>query len=84
MSAMMMLAYIPLLHPIHAFHTWWYLLLLPLSFGISMIYKAMRVHDLRVYWREVIVMTIQIVLAMIALAIALVVLVQVIVPLLPV
>jgi hypothetical protein len=81
---MELLAYIPFLHPIPAFHTWWYLLIVPLSFGIAVIYKAMRVGDLRDYWRQVAVMTSQIILAMIALAVLLVVLVQVIVPRLPV
>jgi hypothetical protein len=79
-----MLSYIPFVYPINAFHAWWYLLLIPLSFGIAVIYKALRVHDLNSFWREVIIMAIQIVLAMIALAIGLVILVQVIVPMLPV
>jgi hypothetical protein len=79
-----LISYIPFLHPISAFHTWWYLLIIPLSFGIAVIYKALRVHDLRDFWRQVAVMTSQIILAMIALAVSLVLLVQVLVPLLPV
>jgi len=81
---MLLLSYIPFLHPISAFQTWWYLLIVPLAFGIAVIYKALRVGDLRDYWRQVAVMTSQIILAMIALAVGLIVLVQVIVPMLPV
>lgn len=79
-----MIGYIPFIDPLSAIHPWWYLLIIPLSFGISVIYKAMRIGDLRDYWRQVSLMTAQIVLAMIGLAVALVVLVQVIVPRLPV
>ena len=78
------LAYIPFLEPIEFFQQWWYVLLLPLSFGISVIYKALRMGSLRGFWRQVAVMTTQIVVGMIALAIGLTILVQVIIPLLPV
>lgn len=78
------LSYIPFITPMSAVHTWWYLLIIPLSFGIAVIYKALRVHDLRDFWRQVAVMTSQIILAMIALAVCLVLLVQVLVPMLPV
>ena len=78
------LAYIPFLYPINAIHDWSFLLLVPLSFGISVIYKAMRLPTLESIWREVVIMTVQIVVAMIALAIALAFLVQVLIPMLPV
>ena len=78
-----LLAYIPFVHPISTFHEWWYLLLLPLAFGIAIIYKAVRLETLDQFWRHVLVMTAQIVLAMIGLAIALVVLVVVLIPLTP-
>jgi hypothetical protein len=74
------LAYIPFVHPINFFHEWWYLLLAPLAFGISVIYKAVRLPSLEFFWRSVVVMTLQIVLAMIGLAIALAMLVQFVVP----
>jgi len=80
----MLLGYIPFVQPINLFHAWWYVLLIPLAFGISVIYKALRVYDLNTFWWQVGVMTVQIVLAMIALAICLVLLVQVVVPMLPV
>jgi hypothetical protein len=79
-----LLAYIPFLDPISFFQQWWYLLLLPLSFGIAVIYKAVRLGSLDGFWRHVAVMTTQIVLAMIALGVGLTVLIQVIIPLLPV
>jgi hypothetical protein len=80
----MMLSYIPFLDPLHFFQDWWYLLLIPLSFGISVIYKALRMPRLRRFWREVALMTTQIVLAMVGLAILLIVVVQVLIPVLPV
>lgn len=79
-----MLAYVPFLDPINIFHQWWYLLLIPLAFGISVIYRALKLQSLDHYWRAVFTMTAQIIVGMIALAIALVVLVVVVLPLLPV
>jgi hypothetical protein len=76
--------YTPFLDPIHALHEGWYFLLIPLAFGISMIYRALRMERLDHYWRAVAVMTVQVVVAMVALAVVLVILVQGIIPLLPV
>jgi hypothetical protein len=78
-----LLAYIPFVHPINFFHEWWYVLLLPLSFGIAIIYKAVRLPSLEDFWRHTFIMTAQIVLAMIGLAICLVILVTVLIPLTP-
>ena len=77
-------SYLPFITPMSVFHDWWYVLIVPLSFGISMIYKALRIGDLDRYWREVAIMALQIILGMIALAIALMLLVQVVIPALPV
>lgn len=79
-----LLAYIPFVEPIDDLQEWWYLLLIPLAFGISVIYKALRSSQLQRYWLNVLVMTGQIVAAMIALALVLIVLVQVLVPRIPV
>lgn len=76
-------AYLPLLEPFPGIERIWFLLLLPLAFGISMTYKAVRVGSFDGYWRSVGVMTAQIVVAMTGLALALVVVVQLVVPLLP-
>ncbi|MHC4768045.1 MAG: hypothetical protein ACYTEI_04960 [Planctomycetota bacterium] len=75
--------YIPFVDPINVFHDWWYLLLIPLSFGISVIYRALKMRDLDRFWRAVAMMTVQIVLVMAALAVVLVVLVELAIPLLP-
>jgi hypothetical protein len=80
---MMALAYIPFVQPLNAVQDWWYVLLVPLAFGISIIYKAVRLQSLDQFWRQVLTMTVQIVLAMIGLAVCLVVLVQLIIPHLP-
>jgi len=74
------LAWIPFMEPINWFHSWWYLLLLPLAFGLSMAYKAIRVPNLKQYWRQVTLMTSQIVLGVIALGIVLVLFVQFAIP----
>jgi hypothetical protein len=79
-----LLAYIPFLDPLAVFHDWWFVLLIPLAFGISVIYKAMRVPDLGDFWRQVAVMTTLIVLAMIAGGILLAIFIRVIIPLVPV
>ncbi|MHC4079794.1 MAG: hypothetical protein ACYS15_06320 [Planctomycetota bacterium] len=76
--------YIPFVDPIQVFHDWWYLLLIPLSFGISVIYRALKMRNLDRFWRAVVMMTVQIVLVMAALAVALVALVELAIPLLPV
>ena len=78
------LAYTPFKTPINALHDWWYLLLIPLAFGIALTYKAMRLYDLRYIWTQTLLMTAQIVLAMIGLAIALAIFVLWIIPRLPV
>ena len=80
MSALV--AWIPFLQPMPSPGPWWPLFLLPLSLGIAMVYKAVRTVDLRRYPREVIVMTTQIVGAMVGLAIVLALIVQVLIPLL--
>lgn len=81
---MHLVAYIPFLDPMHALQDVWYLLLVPLAFGISIIYRAIRMPNLDHFWRGVTIMTTQIVAAMVALGVVLVVLVQVVIPILPV
>ena len=77
------MSYIPFLHPIDAVHDWSFLLLIPLSFGISVVYKALRLPTMRGFWRKVAIMTTQIVLSMIALAVGLTILIQLVIPILP-
>lgn len=83
MSAAGLLAWTPFIQPMNVFHDWWYLLIVPLSFGIAVIYKAVRSPTLVGFWRDAFMMTMQIVLAMIGLAIAVTLIVQVGIPMLP-
>lgn len=81
---MSLLAYTPFVDPMPAAYNLWWLSAIPLLFGISMVYKAYRMAGLAGYWREVVVMTAQILIAMILFAVSLSVLVLWIVPRLPV
>ncbi|MBT4585103.1 MAG: hypothetical protein HOC93_08510 [Phycisphaerae bacterium] len=76
-----MLAWIPFLEPMNALQPWWYLLLIPMAFGISMIYKALNEDNFLHYWRSVLVMTTQVVLGITFLAIGIGLFVQLIIPL---
>ena len=78
---MTLLAWIPFLEPMNWLQGVWYVLLIPLAFGIAVSYKAMRVTDLRTYWRQVGVMTSQIVVVITALAVALIIFVKLLLPL---
>jgi len=59
----------PFLDPL-ALDDVWFLLLVPLALLISIGYKAVRVGDMGRYWRDVAIMTVQVILAMILLWIA--------------
>ncbi len=76
-------AYIPFITPMPWVHEWWYLLLPPLALGISMIWKAVRVWTFADFWRQTIVMTVQVIVAMILMAIALNLFVQFAIPAMP-
>lgn len=73
-------AWRPFIDPIDA-HRVWYLLLVPMAWLLSMVYKAVRLPDLDRYWRQVGVMSSQIVLWIIALGAAIFVFIQFIAPL---
>ena len=77
-----MLGWTPFLEPMNAMQSWWYLLLIPLAFGIAVIYRALREEDYGIYWQSVIIMTVQIVLGIVGIAIALGMFVQWVIPLL--
>ncbi|MFI4881109.1 MAG: hypothetical protein ACIAQU_00835 [Phycisphaerales bacterium JB064] len=68
-GASYMLAWRPLLDPIDA-HTWWFLLIFPVAFLVSLSWKAIRIDDIRRLPRAVVVMTVQVVLAMLGLGFA--------------
>jgi hypothetical protein len=77
-----MLAWIPFLEPMNAMQSVWYLFIIPMAFGIAIVYKAMREDTYATYWRSVAVMTSQIVFGIAAIAVALGIFVQFVVPLL--
>jgi hypothetical protein len=79
MLAPLPIAWRPFIDPINA-HEWWFLLLIPLSLFIAIAYKAVRVPDMGRYWREVAVMTVQIIASMILLGIAAYIFLQIVVP----
>ena len=81
---MTMLAWVPFMQPLPGVQSNWLWLLPILIFGIAMMYKAVRVTDLATYWREVGTMTMQVLLAFVGLATGVFIIVQWIVPLLPV
>lgn len=76
----LLLAFRPFIDPINL-HDWWFLLLGPMALGVSVAYKAIRMADLRDYPRQVLLMTLQIILGMIALGIASYLFVQHLLPL---
>lgn len=79
---MTMVAWMPFFDPANFFFDWWFLLAFPLSLFISMVYKAIRLRAYPRYWRQVAVMTLQIVLGMIVMQLAIFALVEWIVPML--
>ena len=63
------LAYTPFLDPMPMTGGMWWLTLIPLALGIAVVYKAIKIDDLNRYPKQVVMMTTQIVVVMIALAI---------------
>lgn len=77
-----MLAWIPFLQPMNAVQSVWYFLLIPMAFGIAVIYRSLREESYLTFWRSVVIMTVQIVVGIAAIAIALGAFVQFVIPLL--
>lgn len=75
----------PFINPLDLHDHWW-LTLIPLAFFISMAYKAVRIPAVdrfwTVYWKQVLIMTLQIVGGMVLLSIAAYLIVELIVPML--
>lgn len=78
--ASLLLGWRPLLDPLDLNRSAWWLTLIPLAFGVAVVYKAVRMQDLRRYWLNVLLMSGQIVLAMVLLAVGIHALVEWIVP----
>ncbi|MBC24654.1 MAG: hypothetical protein CMJ32_12175 [Phycisphaerae bacterium] len=76
--------WIPMIGPASWLQPVWWLLLIPMAWGLSMVYKAIRVVSFEGYWTAVLVMTLQIVIAMVAIGLGLMILIQFVLPMLPV
>jgi len=63
-----LLAYTPMLDPMPLSGMTWWLTLLPLALGIAVVYKAIKLEDMDRYPKQVVMMTTQIVVVMVALA----------------
>ncbi len=74
-------AYTPFLDPLDL-QRQWFLLLIPLAILISITWKAVRVSSFHAFWRPVLIMSAQIVFAMVGLAVGAYILVDIIVPML--
>lgn len=75
------LAWRPFIDPI-SLHGSWFLLLVPLSLGVAVVYRAVRVADFEKFWWKVTVLTVQIVVSMILLGAASYLFIQWLVPML--
>lgn len=73
------LAWRPFLDPLDAHDLWWWFLL-PLAFGVSVVYKAIRLPSMRRFWWQAMRMGVQIVAVMIALSIILYIIVEQVAP----
>ena len=79
-----MIAWIPFLEPIRGIGNAWWLLAVPLIFGISVAYKAVRAQSVERFWGQVAWFSVRVTLIMIALATGVFVLVRIVLPALPV
>lgn len=77
------MTWLPFLEPINALHASWWVLLIPLCFGISVVYKAVRMTSLDRFWMAVAVMTTQFLLSVLGLGILLALFVLFVIPRLP-
>jgi uncharacterized membrane protein YqgA involved in biofilm formation len=75
------LAYTPFIDAL-AIHEYWYLLIIPMAFFIAVGYKAVRCSDMKNYFRQVIIFSIQILGGLLLLAIAFTLIINVLLPML--
>ena len=78
-----MQSWIPFIGPAPGVARWWWLLVVPMAFLISMAWKAVRQDDLGGYWKAVARMGTQVVLGMIGLFAFMAFFLRVIVPMMP-
>lgn len=79
-----LIAWMPFLEPVPGLRDAWWLLSIPLIFGISTAYKAIRAGRLERFWMQVSWFSARVLMIMVALALALFVVVRIVLPLLPV
>jgi hypothetical protein len=84
MTGLPLIAWIPFLEPIRGIGNGWWLLAVPLIFGIAIAYKSIRAGSVERFWRQVAWFSVRITLIMVALTLGLFVLVRIVVPALPV
>lgn len=81
------LAYVPFLDPLPGVTQFWWVLVVPLAFGVAMSWKAVRgpslARGLGSYWKAVVTMAVQVVLTVVGIAAGLFILVQWLLPRLP-
>jgi len=63
------LAYRPFLDPLDL-HRYWFVLIVPLAFGTAVAYKGVKVRRMETYWRQVLRMTLAVVVAMVVIGFA--------------
>ena len=79
-----LIAWVPFVEPMRGMQPFWFLLLIPLAFGIAVIYKALRMDDLHRFWRQALITTVAIVGGVVGLGLLFAMLVQWIIPAVPV
>lgn len=80
-SEFLTLAYTPFVDAL-SIHEQWYLLIIPMVFFVAIGYKAVRVREMKNYWRNVFVFVVQVLGVMAVLAVAFTLVVTVLVPML--
>lgn len=78
-----LLAWTPFLQPAPGVTSWWWLLLVPTAIGIAIAYTSIRSKTVAAIPREALVMTLQILAAVVGIAVGLYLLVIVLLPSLP-
>jgi len=75
------LAYTPFVDAM-SIHAQWYLLIVPMVFFVAVGYKAVRVTDMKRYWRNVFAFVVQVLGVMAVLAVGFTIVITVLVPML--
>ena len=76
----LVIAWRPFLDPLNLDEYWW-AFVFPLSIGISIAYKAVRLREIdAAYWRQVVIMSAQIILAMVLLGVAMFIMLEFVLP----